>query len=560
MQFEDPRTILEAAAAKPTRPVNPQALVREARRLRRLRFAAATTAVAVLSAGTSAALTLRDDERGPGPAGTTQAWCRDEQGSAAVLLRPEASETAIEEVETQIEAIPGVEIVQFVSEEEAFESAEDLYGQWTASELAGSFTATFRVTVADGAALDRLTDLTGPGVDRVVGNSTTEDVGCIIERSCSMPPPAQASVFLVDGTTRAHAAALRDRIAARPGIERVQYFSQRDAYEEFRNLYPDDPGLYENISPGSLPASLRVVGGASAITRLHELRSNIVDEVKSGLEIRRRLCPDDVSSTPSPAIEDETPTPQEEGSAPVDVPDVQPDVLGAECGVGGVQVSRTQLVNSGEKWCQFDFVAFNEGAEPAVFRYDDVLLRAAGKTIEPWISGLLRPGSSGSLFGGPLEAGLTARGQVTFLLGHDDVPTKIELWKSGEEAPYVFVLGYEPRCRTDLRDDPDRSCAFEASLQTAPSKSGLRTWASPPLHEEGRVRVALYHCGVEPVMFEGREWVVPSPPFDATNAPAGFAGTGRMTRTSEVEAVYVDRSGARIDFRVLEGWQPPPCA
>ena len=50
MQFDDPRAMLESAAAHPSRGVDPRALMKEGARLRRARLAAAVTGVAVVVA------------------------------------------------------------------------------------------------------------------------------------------------------------------------------------------------------------------------------------------------------------------------------------------------------------------------------------------------------------------------------------------------------------------------------------------------------------------------------------------------------------------------------
>ena len=35
-----------------------------------------------------------------------------------------------------------------------------------------------------------------------------------------------------------------------------------------------------------------------------------------------------------------------------------------------------------------------------------------------------------------------------------------------------------------------------------------------------------YHCGVQPVLYDGEHWPVEAWPFDATNAPKTFSGYG----------------------------------
>src|SRR5262245_11639534 len=73
--------------------------------------------------------------------------------------------------------------------------------------------------------------------------------------------------------------------------------------------------------------------------------------------------------------------------------------------------------------------------------------------------------------------------------------------------------------------------------------------------------ITLWHCGVDPTHFDERTWIVPDPPFDATNAPATFSGMGTMRLLESDRALYVDHGGASLRFVPRpEGWEPPLCA
>lgn len=74
-------------------------------------------------------------------------------------------------------------------------------------------------------------------------------------------------------------------------------------------------------------------------------------------------------------------------------------------------------------------------------------------------------------------------------------------------------------------------------------------------------QVALYHCGVLPTTFLGERWEVPDEevPFDETNAPAEFVGTGVMALLTWEQAVYRDDSGIKIAFVPAEQVQPGAC-
>lgn len=69
-------------------------------------------------------------------------------------------------------------------------------------------------------------------------------------------------------------------------------------------------------------------------------------------------------------------------------------------------------------------------------------------------------------------------------------------------------------------------------------------------------QVALYHCGVQPLMYESRAWEVEDPPFDATNAPDTFSGFGTFSRTGDV-LTFLDRDGARLTFTPDDGTPDP---
>jgi cell division transport system permease protein len=77
-----------------------------------------------------------------------------------------------------------------------------------------------------------------------------------------------------------------------PEVEDIQYISQAEAYEEFKDLYPDQPELYETISPEDLPASVRVKLTDAKYTE--EVSARIqgapgIDEVRFGGEFIKRL-------------------------------------------------------------------------------------------------------------------------------------------------------------------------------------------------------------------------------------------------------------------------------
>lgn len=83
--------------------------------------------------------------------------------------------------------------------------------------------------------------------------------------------------------------------------------------------------------------------------------------------------------------------------------------------------------------------------------------------------------------------------------------------------------------------------------------------ATPSAQPEGTPQVTLYHCGVNPVVYDGVTWEVNDPPFDGTNAPATFSGFGQFVRDGNV-LHFSDKAGATIDFTPDDAVVGPPCA
>jgi cell division transport system permease protein len=68
----------------------------------------------------------------------------------------------------------------------------------------------------------------------------------------------EVSVFLQDEITSAQQTDVRDTLNDLEVVKRVTYVSKEQAYEEFKDLYRDQPALWENIDADVLPASFRV--------------------------------------------------------------------------------------------------------------------------------------------------------------------------------------------------------------------------------------------------------------------------------------------------------------
>lgn len=83
---------------------------------------------------------------------------------------------------------------------------------------------------------------------------------------------------------------------------------------------------------------------------------------------------------------------------------------------------------------------------------------------------------------------------------------------------------------------------------------------TPYVADEGGLQpgqqVALHHCGVVNVEYEGQEWEVEAPPFDGTNAPDTFSGYGSFERRGE-QLIFSDDKGATLTFTLWDGTPDP---
>jgi cell division transport system permease protein len=102
----------------------------------------------------------------------------------------------------------------------------------------------------------------------------------------------EISTYLQNNATQAEIQALESDVAAMPEVQEVTYVSQAEAYEEFKQLYEDQPAFYEALSEDDLPASLRIKLTDAGFTE--EVAGRIrgapgVDDVRFGGEFIRRL-------------------------------------------------------------------------------------------------------------------------------------------------------------------------------------------------------------------------------------------------------------------------------
>ncbi len=102
----------------------------------------------------------------------------------------------------------------------------------------------------------------------------------------------EVSVFLQDDITEEQQRDIFQTIQDLEVVRRVRYVSKDEAFDEFKELYRDQPVLYENVDADVLPASFRVE--MSDPTRVDLVRSRLegnpaVEEVSDQRETVERL-------------------------------------------------------------------------------------------------------------------------------------------------------------------------------------------------------------------------------------------------------------------------------
>jgi cell division transport system permease protein len=68
----------------------------------------------------------------------------------------------------------------------------------------------------------------------------------------------EVSIFLQRDVPDDQRASLQEELNTNPQVEEVIYESSQDAYENFRQLFAEEPALVENVGPDDLPESFRV--------------------------------------------------------------------------------------------------------------------------------------------------------------------------------------------------------------------------------------------------------------------------------------------------------------
>jgi cell division transport system permease protein len=102
----------------------------------------------------------------------------------------------------------------------------------------------------------------------------------------------EISAYLRDDASPGEIEALESQLSGYDEVQTVTYVSKAEAYEDFKQLYRNNPEYYEHIGPEALPASLRIK--LTDATYTQEVAARIqgapgIDDVRFGGQIVKRL-------------------------------------------------------------------------------------------------------------------------------------------------------------------------------------------------------------------------------------------------------------------------------
>jgi len=169
-----------------------------------------------------------------------------------------------------VEAIPGVDVRRFVGKEEAYAEFESVFAddaQALAVVSADRLPTSFRLAVdlddpETVAAVRRLS--ADPRVREIVEKERPSQTDLILELACvlGIAPLAIFVVWMQPSSSSDENAAVIARIDASiengDGIVSYSYVDQEATYEEFQELFADEPQLLEVVTADVLPSSYRI--------------------------------------------------------------------------------------------------------------------------------------------------------------------------------------------------------------------------------------------------------------------------------------------------------------
>jgi cell division transport system permease protein len=102
----------------------------------------------------------------------------------------------------------------------------------------------------------------------------------------------EVSVFLRDDASSEEIEALGGRIAEIPEVEDVFFENREQAYQNFRELFRDNPALVENVDPSAMPQSYRIKlvdPAAFPVIRARLAGDPAIDQIKDEQAILKKL-------------------------------------------------------------------------------------------------------------------------------------------------------------------------------------------------------------------------------------------------------------------------------
>ena len=102
----------------------------------------------------------------------------------------------------------------------------------------------------------------------------------------------EVSVFLRDDASSEEIEALGGKIAEIPEVEDVFFENREQAYQNFRELFRDNPALVENVDPSAMPQSYRIKlvdPAAFPVIRARLAGDPAIDQIKDEQAILKKL-------------------------------------------------------------------------------------------------------------------------------------------------------------------------------------------------------------------------------------------------------------------------------
>src|SRR4051794_3001436 len=85
------------------------------------------------------------------------------------------------------------------------------------------------------------------------------------------PTASKISVFLEDTIDDAQRVAVEQQLRSTPGVRDTTFVTRQESYEQFKELFKDDPDLISRTTPESLPESFRVTIADGACVEAYDL-------------------------------------------------------------------------------------------------------------------------------------------------------------------------------------------------------------------------------------------------------------------------------------------------